>query len=268
MKIAAAYINTEAGNISANLRETLCLLREIEKERIHFVLFPELSLSGYIHSTQEIAEIESHKKIAFSALSDFSKNSELAFAIGFPEFQDHKIYIAHYLFSKGVIIGSHRKSHLGPTEKEHYQEGDELPVFQIKQMTIGIQLCFETHFPEISYAQAKQGAHILAMAFASPKENGIEKSERFKRFLCARAYDNSCYVLACNLAGKTTRGTTLSGLAMIIDPKGEVLAETTTSGSGYCVANFEPDRIEKIHHSKMAWFNGFKRSDFLKKIYE
>jgi predicted amidohydrolase len=138
----------------------------------------------------------------------------------------------------------------------------------VNGLTIGMQLCFETHFPEISYAQAKQGANLLAVGFASPKETDAEKLERFKRYLCARAYDNACYVLACNLSGTTSSGAKLSGLAMIIDPKGKVLAEETRIGNGYCIANVDNEALEHIYQSKMAWFNRFKRNDILRQFYE
>jgi predicted amidohydrolase len=56
-KIAAAYINSEPGNVSANLRETLKILSFLEKKQVGFALFPELNLSGYITSEKEIREV-------------------------------------------------------------------------------------------------------------------------------------------------------------------------------------------------------------------
>ncbi len=268
MKIAAAYITSEPGNVSENLQGTLEMLSRLEKEQVRFVLFPELNISGYTTSEKKIMAAWKQKQKIFGQLAEFSRNSQTAFAIGFPEMQDGKLYIAQFIFEKGRIIGIHRKSHLGPTEKCTFHEGCEFPVFQVDKLAIGIQLCFETHFPEISYAQARQGANVLAMGFASPKETSAEKLERFKRFLCARAYDNSCYVLACNLAGETTNGTTIPGLAMAIDPRGNVLEETAEPGSGYCITDFGPEVLERIYQSKMAWFNRFKKNEILRQFYE
>lgn len=268
MKIAAAYINSEPGNVFTNLQETMKILASLEEEQVGFVLFPELNLSGYITSEKEIRNILKQKEKTFRQLQEFSQNSYMAFAIGFPQEKNEKHYIAHFIFEKGKITGIHRKTHLGPAEKGVFSEGNNLPVFKMNELAIGMQLCFETHFPEISYAQAKQGANLLAMGFASPNETSIEKLERFKRFLCTRAYDNSCYVLACNLAGVTSHGATLPGLSIIIDPKGNVLAEETKTGNGYCIANFETKILDRIYQSKMAWFNCFKRNDILRQFYE
>jgi N-carbamoylputrescine amidase len=268
MKIAAAYHHTEPGNISLNLRKTLDLLSQLEHERTDFVLFPELNLSGYLTSEKEIKEILKRKEEVFSPLKEFSRHSKTAFACGFPEERGGNFYITHFIFEKGEITGIHRKTHLGPNEKDVFCEGDKLPVFKVNKLTIGMQLCFETHFPEISYAQARQGANLLSLGFASPNESSTEKKERFKRFLCARAYDNACYVLACNLSGLTSRGAMLPGVALIIDPKGKVLAEETKHGNGYCIASYEKKRIDQIYQSKMAWFNRFKRNDILRQFYE
>ncbi|MGQ1947845.1 nitrilase-related carbon-nitrogen hydrolase [Geofilum sp. OHC36d9] len=263
MKIAAAYIHAIPGDITANLNQTLTLLQQLDKEGIGFVLFPELSITGYATAKQDIALALLQEEAVLQQLTGFSKSSNLSFAVGYPQQHNEQFFIAHYLFTKGKIAGIHQKSHLGPNEKSTFSEGDELSVFQTGPLKIGMQLCFETHFPEISYAQARQGANLLAMAFASPNETATEKSERFKRYLCARAYDNACYVMACNLSGSTARGAHLPGLAMIIDPKGNILAETQKTGSGYCVADFSTEKLNRIFQSKMAWFNHFKRDQFL-----
>ena len=268
MKIAATYHNTEPGNVSANLQKTLRMLSSLEKEQVHFALFPELNLSGYVTSKQEIKELQKYQTETFDELRQFSKSAQISFAVGFPEEENEKYYITHFIFKGGEITGKHRKTHLGPTEKSIFSEGEQIQVFKLGELTIGMQLCFETHFPEISYAQTKQGANLLVFGFASPKETAAEKLERFKRYLCARAYDNACYALVCNQSGTTSRGAALPGLAMIIDPKGKVLAEETKAVSGYSIAYFDAEAITRIHQSKMACFNHFKRNEILREFYE
>ena len=267
-KIAAAYIESRPGDVFFNLRGILNILQKMKDKEVDFVLLPELCLSGYISSEDEINAVLNDKEKAFEHLKEFSKKNKPAFAFGFPEKIKESIYISHYLIVKGEIVGIHRKTHLGCTEKEIYDEENMLKVFNIDKLTVGMQLCFETHFPELSAIQAKMGANVLAMAFASPKEAENTKLERFKRFLCARAYDNSCYLLACNLAGETSKGANLPGLAMIIDPKGNVIAEEVKSSAGYCLAEFDTNALQHIYQSKMAHFNEFKRYEILKDFYE
>lgn len=256
------------GIVTANLRETLDMLYLLEKKQVRFVLFPELNLSGYITSKKAIKAALLQKEEVFGQLKDFSHNSQTAFAIGFPEEENNNYYITHFIFEKGEIIGKHRKTHLGPTERAVFSEGNQIRVSKVDKLMVGMQLCFETHIPEISYAQAKQGGNLLTFGFASPKETNSGKLERFKRFLCARAYDNACYALVCNQSGTTLQGAALPGLAMIISPKGMVLAEETKAENGYCIADFETETLARIHQSRMAWFNNFKRTEVLKPFYE
>lgn len=268
MKIAAAYIHSVPGNIEHNIAETVQLINKLEQEGVEFILFPELNISGYINTPKLLSEVCAKKQSVLNRLKTISVKKAVTFAIGFPENENSYYYISQYLFYRGKIGGIHRKTHLGPTEQQLFTAGDTLHIHKAKNLSLGLQLCFETHFPEISYAQARQGASILCMAFASPRESSEIKLERFKRFLCARAYDNSCYVVACNLAGITSGGKRLSGLSLIIDPKGNILSESVHPGSGYCIAEFDQGTIEHIHQSKMAWFNRFKRHELFSQYYD
>ena len=267
MKIAAVHTYSLPGELDKNISETRKTISLLEADSPDFVLFPELNISGYIKSRELLEEVVIQKSNVMDQLLDISANTTMAISVGFPEKECNQYYISQHLFQNGKLVGRHRKTHLGPTEKETYSEADNLDVFELKNLNVGIQLCFETHFPEISYAQSKQGADILAMGFASPRETSAEKAERLKRYLCARAYDNSCYVIACNMAGKSESGREFDGLSMIIDPKGNVLCESQSNETGYCIAEFEKQKIMQIKESRMGWFNEYKRKDIMANIY-
>ena len=268
MKIAAAYHPSELGNVSANLQGTWEILSKMKEKEVEFVLFPEMNISGYLTSEKAIKDVLEQRNEVFNRLKDFSVKLKIAFAIGFPIEVDGNYFISQILFENGEIKGIHRKTHLSPKEKEIYAESEHISMYQMGDLRMGMQLCFETHFPEISYAQAKQGANLLTMSFASPKETAEEKLERLKRYLCARAYDNACFVMVCNYSGENGNGTKFPGLAMIIDPKGNILSETIRFKSGYCLADLNEEALENIYQSKMAWFNKFKQNEILKPFYE
>jgi len=265
MELAAVSTYSIIGKVEQNLATTIQWIENLAKKNVGFILFPELNLSGYTKDVSVIEEALTKKEKTFHTLKKVSAHYIPAFAVGFPEKIGRQYFIAHFIFEKGKLVGIHRKTHLSPTEQKTFSPGNSIDVFQLEKFTLGIQLCFETHFPEISYIQAQQGANVLAMAFASPNETVHEKLERFKRFLCARAYDNACYVLACNLNGTTSGGTKFPELGMIINPKGDVLAKINKAGDAYCLAEFNIEILEHIYQSKMAHFNRFKRNDFLLK---
>jgi len=267
MRLAAVGSRSVIGDVRNNLRTTMSWIEELSDRGADLILFPEMNVSGYTRDVDVINGLLEEKDSVFRELEDVSRGNDPAFAVGFPEREGGCVYISHHLFHGGKVVGVHRKTHLGPTEREVFSEGERIDVFRVGEMRIGLQLCFETHFPEISYIQARQGANVLAMGFASPKEDAGTKLERFKRHLTARAYDNSCFVIACNQESVNERGTAFPGLSLAIDPKGMVLGEDAHPGREHVLAECDLERIASIKRSSMAWFNRHKRDDLLRRYY-
>ena len=84
------------------------------------------------------------------------------------------------------------------------------------------------------------------------------------RYLPARAYDNGCYLVACNLVGAGRRGQDFSGVALVISPKGEVLASSDGLEEGAAMARLAGSEIERIHRTKMGHFLSWRRPEFYK----
>lgn len=268
MKVASVGSISVLGNVEQNLQNTLQYIDNLATLDVDFIFFPELNLSGYLKDKDSIDWILKQETRFLELLIRKSERMGISFAVGFPEKIEGKYFIAHHVISKGKLVGTHRKTHLSPGEKEIYSEADEIQVFKINDATIGIQLCYETHFPEISAIQSGMGANLLAFGFASPGETGTGKLERFKRYLPARAYDNNCYVIACNQDSLLESGCSIPGLSLAIDPKGMLVAESSSRQDNYAVTLINLEQIKEIQQSKMACFNKHKRANWLKKYYE
>lgn len=268
MRVAAVHSYSIAGAFAPNLVEVEAMLFALHKEGVQFALFPELNVSGYVTIGEEVEKLlKEWDKIEY-ALLQLSLTYDILFTAGYPERDGDKIYITNYLISKGKIIGKHRKTHLGPGESTVYTPSKSLEAAQSQVGTIGMQLCFEGHFPELSAAYAMQQTDILTFGFASPRETSIAKLERFKRFLPARAYDNGCFVMACNQSGISQTRNSFAGLSLIIDPKGKIIAENTGDISGFCVADIDLNEVKKIKDSSMGNFTSFRNNELIKSIYD
>ncbi len=265
MKVAAVPIKSIVGDFNFNIKETIKWLTKLSVQDVDFVLFPEMNLTAYTKDIEVIKAANHRKEHIFNCLKKASLSFNIAFAVGFPEQINMKIYISQIMFEKGEIVGIHRKTHLGPTEMDTFAAGDEIAVSSLGQQVMGMQLCYESHFPIISAIQANLNATILTYSFASPKEESIVKLARFERFLCARAYDNSCYVMACNLNSVSDKGTLIPGLSIIIDPKGKIISKSLENGISVCTIDNE--QLDNIRKSKMAWFNNHSRNDLYGKYY-
>jgi N-carbamoylputrescine amidase len=113
---------------------------------------------------------------------------------------------------------------------------------------------------------ALKGAEILFVPHASPRESTAEKKERWLRYLPARAYDNSVFLVACNLLGETESGLAFSGSALILDPRGERLAESQNGGEGVILAELKSDTLRRVKENTKGFFLGRRRLEIYKEL--
>jgi len=102
--------------------------------------------------------------------------------------------------------------------------------------------------------QALEGADILFMAFDSPHETPEEKFDRFMRYLPARAYDNRCFLINCNLTGKGAEGQSFPGTAIALDPKGKLIGRVYGGREYYMLVDFTRSELEGIRNKQKAYF--------------
>lgn len=139
---------------------------------------------------------------------------------------------APFINPKGEIMGKYRKTHLadfprrddvksGINESDKVAPGKEFPVFDTEFGKIGIFICADLRFPEVTRLYAVQGAKILLCptAFLSPR------MDHWEFFLRARACENQVFIIAAGQYGlEPTAGYTFVGRSMVVDPWGVVLA--------------------------------------------
>lgn len=267
MKLSAVHSESRLGDWDFNLKETFSWLEKMENYTMDFVLFPEMNLSGYSNNPSIIRELSTEWPNQLQKLLKKSKCIDCTFAVGAPEEENGRFYISQFLIHKGKLIGKHRKTHLGPTETNTFSNGADVAIFEQDKVIIGMQLCYESHFPELSSVQAHQGAHLIAFAFASPRETPEQKLNRLSMYLPARAYDNGCFAIACTMSGSSIKGKQMAGVALIVGPKGELLATSSGYEGGFCSAEINLQELERIRHSKMGWFNQHKNIELINRLY-
>lgn len=132
--------------------------------------------------------------------------------------------------SGGELEGKYRKLH--PFQRPRYNEtyyfsaGDlGAPVFDVGDLTIGVMICFDRHFPEIARVQALRGADVVFVPTCSFGEEN--RDEVWVKELTGIAVSNSTYVVGVNRAG-TEGGQTHFGASTVIDPRGEELGTLGT----------------------------------------
>ena len=220
LRLSMVSTNSRLGDFSLNNKTIEAYSRKAAEAESDLVCFPEMSLSGYSmpRSFDYCLDADSPE---VGRIVDLSGELGIGIVFGFAENGNH---IAQAVAEKGRLIGIYRKTHLGQNEKDHAVPGDSLPVFTLSKAKIGIQLCLESHFPEISGTYGVKGADLILLPHASGL-NAERRRSTWNKTLPARAYDNTVFVAACNQFGDNGVGTEFTGGACILDYRGDVIAE-------------------------------------------
>ena len=152
---------------------------------------------------------------------------------------------------QGTLIGVHRKIHLfdidipGMTFKESaaVSPGHTPTLVSIPPYgTIGIQICYDIHFPELTAIYARKGAFAVVTPAAFNLTTGPLHWELFAR---ARANDNQLYIAMCSPArtGPDVEGYKAWGESMLVDPMGRVLQKADGGNEGIVYAELKPEEI-------------------------
>jgi N-carbamoylputrescine amidase len=258
--IAAVIMHSQPGDLDFNLERTRFWVRKAAKEGARVVLFPEASLTGYLLSDKRIAAAQALWGEAGEALQALARETRVLILAGMIESGDPDLpYLTQVAVAPEGVLGAYRKIHLGLPEKGLYKAGGEVAVFDWQGTSIGVQICFDGHFPELSTLQALKGAEVLFFPHASPRETPIEKRDRWLMYLRARAYDNSVFVAAVNAVGRGERDMDLPGVAFILGPKGEILGELTTREEGLLIAHLDGEALREIRRGRKGFFLSHRR---------
>lgn len=149
------------------------------------------------------------------------------------------VYNASVLIDRtGEVLGVYRKTH--PFCTEHVDgggwvtPGSTVTVCDTDLGRIGMIICFDGDYPELSRIQAVQGAEVICRPSALLRSADIwELTSR------ARAYDNHVFVIGANATGMDTAGVLYFGNSHIVTPTAHVVA-TAASHEGWVSARLDP----------------------------
>ena len=248
LKVSAVQVSVQDGNIDVNMANVERMEMKIaENEKgVDLILFHEACLeSGTPHEKfdEAVTErvVEFWKKIAAKTGSNI--------LAGRLERRDGKIYNKATVFSPdGRILADYAKIHLYNSERDTIEPGDKLSIFELNGMKIGIMICADFGFPELSRKYATAGVDVLAVSssWAYPDDDLWEICNR------ARSSENGIYVVSCDRTGPTSKGLVKVGRSMVCDPDGFILANLVEKTDTYYVQTIYKSEVDKRHQT-MKW---------------
>jgi len=253
-KLALAQITSEPGNLEANLKKMLAYIERAGAEGAAMIIFPEMCLPGYMVMDGK----DFHN--FFALATDFTDPATAELLKAAEKNHLHIIYGAstksprvegiYYnsavLLTPQGLIEVYHKSHL-PTgnhggcvfyEGLYAKHGNEFPLIELKEVKLGMQVCFDAFFPEVSRILAIKGAELLVNISAAP----LTSKPSFDKILPARALENACYFAYVNVAGPQA-GITFFGHSRILNPLGMPVLELKPDKEDFGVAELNPELL-------------------------
>ncbi len=86
------------------------------------------------------------------------------------------------------------------------------------------------------------------------------------RYLSARAYDNGIFVVACNQVAHNGRGINFPGVAMVLDPRGQVMKEVYGDEEKMIIADLKAKDLREVRRSKMGFFLSRRRPEVYEEL--
>lgn len=277
IRIAAAQFEARDGDKQYNLGRIEALARRAVDEGAEIVSFHECSISGYSFM-QHLSRAE--MDVLAEPVPDGPSTTRLvalARELGVPvlagllESEGGKLYNTYVAVSPDGFVARHRKLHVFISK--YLTGGDQFTVFELCGVRCGILTCYDNNLVENPRITTMLGAEVifaphvtcglpspmpgrgtidrklwdyrerdpvsLRMEFQGPKGRGW-----LMRWLPARAYENGVYYIFTNAVGVDDT-TIKTGNAMILDPFGEILAESTALGDDVVTALCTPEKIEQ-----------------------
>jgi predicted amidohydrolase len=255
LKIAVVCMNSPLGEIEKNLERMETFVQEAGTRGADLICFPELSITGYrLEDPAHIYDGLRPEKV-LEKVEGMARRHGLVLLAGMVEPSDEaKPYISQVVAGPDGLLGVYRKTHLSPNERATYRAGQKIEVFSLKGTHFGVQLCYESHFPEISTVMALKGAEILLIPHASPRGTPAEKAESWLRHLPSRAFDNGLYVVAYNQVGNNRNGFLFPGVAVALNPSGRVMNCYRGYEENLMMVHVTGEELEETRKHRMKYF--------------
>lgn len=241
IKLALAQISSKRESKKDNLLKIEKLTLKAKQQGADLIIFPELSLTGYVVLDQVYELAETIPGPSTEKIEALAKKTGIHIIFGMPELSEKTkatvFNTAVFVGPKG-LIGKYRKMYL-PThsvfeEKRYFRPGYQPAAFQTDLGNIGLSICYDVFFPEVFRLTRLKGAQLIICISASP----AVRKNYFEILTAARALENTAFLAYVNLAG-VEDGLQFWGGSRLISPTGDVVAKAKYDEEDFVVCEVD-----------------------------
>ncbi len=277
IKIAAAQFEARDNDKDYNFARIEQLAKTAVGQGAEIVSFHECCIPGYTFledlSRDQIEQLAEPVPDGPSTqrLIDLSGQLGVPLLAGLVERHEDKLYNTYIAVAPRLgFVAKHRKIHAFVSE--HLSWGDEMATFELCGIRCGILICYDNNLVENPRILTLKGAEVIfaphvtcGLPSPMPGRGKIDKSlwdnrhrdpvalrlefdgpkgrQWLMRWLPARAFENGVYYIFTNPVG-VDHDTIKTGGSMILDPFGEIIAESRALGDDVVVGLCTPEKIE------------------------
>ena len=235
-----------------NLQTACRMLREAAETGIDLAVLPEMFCCPY-ETDQFRAYGEPQGGPVQQTLSALAAELQIYLVAGsLPELENGAVYNTGYVYDRaGRQIAKHRKLHLFDIQVEggqYFREsdtlspGNEITTFETEFGTMGLCICFDLRFEELSRCMCLRGARCIFVPAAFNMTTGPAHWELLFR---QRAVDNQCFTVGDSPARTESASYVAYGNSLASDPRGTVLCRAG-AGEETLYTDLELSRIDAI----------------------
>jgi predicted amidohydrolase/GNAT superfamily N-acetyltransferase len=230
--------------------------------RSDFALFPEffnaplMADNNHLPESQAIRELAKHTPEIVARFGKLAISYNINIITGsMPELRGDLLYNVGYLCKRDGTVERYEKLHVTPDEAKVWgmQGGSQIKTFDTDCGKIGILICYDSEFPELSRLLADEGMDILFIPFLTDTQNGYS---RVRHCAQARAIENECYVAIAGSVGNLPKVHNMDiqfAQSMVFTPcdfsfpANGIKAEATTNTEMILIADCDIDLLRELN---------------------
>ena len=235
----------------------------LSKYNSDFAVFPEFFNAPLMAKYNELSEPEAIRMLAEyteELVKEFS-NLSISYNINIitgsmPEMVNGELYNVGYLCKRDGSIDRYEKIHITPDEFKVWglKGGGKIQTFDTDCGKIGILICYDVEFPEVSRLMAEDGMDILFVPYLTDTQNGYS---RVRNCAQARAIENECFVAITGSVGNLPRVSNMNiqySQSMVFTPcdfpfpVNGIKAEATPNTEMILICDLELDLLRELHN--------------------
>jgi predicted amidohydrolase/GNAT superfamily N-acetyltransferase len=230
--------------------------------RCDFALFPEFFNAPLMAENNHLSESEALRELAKFTDEIKQRFSNLAISYNIniitgsmPQLRENHLFNVGFLCRRDGTIEQYEKLHVTPDEAKVWgmQGGKVLKAFDTDCGKIGVLICYDSEFPELSRLLADEGMDILFVPFLTDTQNGYS---RVRNCAQARAIENECYVAIAGSVGNLPKVHNMDiqyAQSMVFTPcdfafpANGIKAEATPNTEMILIADVDIDLLRELH---------------------